>query len=539
MRRLSDRQVLGTTVAELVGGRWAISLLAYAINAPLNLVSIATNADVRTDSSSWWHWGVVGLAGYAVFGLVLLLADVTAFRHRRVRPVPVAAVVVLGAVGGGARGVVVGVLAQQWGLAPESATLVMTRVATGVVLGAIVLPMAALAFAMIAAYRRQRGELVVAMRGAHAEVMRAEGVTDELERTLLDAVRDDLTLVARSNDPDVAREVSHRIWRDADVQPRTRMDWRALVRATVVANPLATTPVAVVWSASALGVLTAALGLPRALMQIALSIVVIALCFWAGRLVMRRRPSWSGTALVVVIVATTVFTGPVASALFDPRDGHAGRGLVLVNAIWLTFVILIVGFIDASVRSGEQVLAGLREWIGADEVMVAAERAEQDRLRRVLATRLHSNVQSRLLAASAFDRLPGLSLLDVDALLAEAASASVDERLHAVVAEWTALMSVALDVDVADERGLQEADAVVRIVEEALANAFRHGHAGAATVAVRSAGGAVEIEVVDDGILGEPAGPGVGSAILDWLAPGTWTLMSTPAGTRLSVRLPA
>lgn len=539
MRRLSDRQVLGTTVAELVGGRWAISLLAYAINAPLNLVSIATNADVRTDSSSWWQWAVLALIGYAALGVVLLLADVTAFRRRREHPVPVAAVAALGVVAGGTRGGVVGTLAYVWGIAPESTGLVLTRIVTGAALGAVMLPVSALALAMVATYRRQRSELVSSMRAAHIDVMRADGATEELQRVLLASVRDDLSRVAQSNDPSIAREVSHRIWHEQVVLPQTRMDWRALARASVAANPLATTPVAVIWSLSALGSLTAALGLSRALAQIAFSIAVIGVCFRLGRLVVRRHPQASTVVLVAVIVATTLLTGPVASALFDPRDGQAGRGLVVVNAIWLTFVILIVGFIDAAVRSGERVLAGLRAQIGTDEITVAAQRTEQDRLRRTLAAQMHSSVQSRLLAMAAFGGSAGVPMLDLDGLVDDPAGASMTDRLQVVAAEWAALMSVTLDVDFADEPGPQQGDVIVRIAAEALANAFRHGHARSASVAVRSAGSAVEIEVVDDGILGEPAGPGVGSAILDWLAPGTWTLTSTPAGTRLSVHLAA
>jgi len=72
------------------------------------------------------------------------------------------------------------------------------------------------------------------------------------------------------------------------------------------------------------------------------------------------------------------------------------------------------------------------------------------------------------------------------------------------------------------------AKAVVRVVEEGLANAYRHGHAGSVEVSIAASADGVRIRVLDDGD-GPPADirPGLGSAVLESLAPAEWSLART------------
>ena len=82
---------------------------------------------------------------------------------------------------------------------------------------------------------------------------------------------------------------------------------------------------------------------------------------------------------------------------------------------------------------------------------------------------------------------------------------------------------------------------VARVVGEAVANARKHGAARSAQVTVTGAHGAVDVVVLDDGSGPDEGLPGMGSAWLDFVAPGAWALEPGPdgTGTRLHVRLAA
>lgn len=541
MRGLSDKQVLGSTVGALVGGRWAISWIAYVVNAPLNLVAIGSNAGSSTPNATWSAWLLVSAIGYLAFGIVLLLAHWTAFRRRAQRPVPMPFVILLGLVAGGVRGLAVGVLAQTWELAPSSGALVATRMVTGAVLGAVLVPLAAFILASIAAYRAQRSALLFERRALQVLALRDEGVTRDLESALLASVQDDLAAVSRTQDPELARAVSRRIWSEGgDVAPVPRLHWASILRASMERNPFATAPVAVIWALSSIGTLTAAIGLSRAAAQVAFSVAAIAISFELGRAVVARYPTSSLLAFVVTMVVVVLLTGPVASVIFDDRAWPAGVSLVLVNSIWLPLLAVGAGFVVAVVRSSEEVLADLRDQVSDVEVEALAAHDERERLRRELATRLHGSVQSRLLAAAALPRagtLPDSTLNDlVEALGHGEGLESLDVRLDRIARPWAALMQVRISIGPETAGGLD--DAIVRVVEEGLANAYRHGHASSATVTVDGDYTQCRVVIADDGVgVAEGARPGLGSAVLDSLAPGSWSLDAGPVGMVLTAEL--
>ena len=541
MRGLADRGVLGSTVGALVGGRWAISWIAYLLNAPLNLVAIGSNAGLSTPDATWSAWLLVSVIGYLAFGIVLLLAHWTAFRRRAQRPVPMPYVVLLGLVAGGVRGLTVGALAQTWELAPSSGALVATRVVTGAILGAVLVPLAAFILASIAAYRTQRSALLSERRALQVLALRDEGVTRDLESALLASVQDDLAAVSRTQDPELAREVSRRIWSEGgDVALVPRLHWASILRASVERNPFATAPVAVIWALSSIGTLTAAIGLTRAVAQVTFSVAAIAICFEIGRAVVARHPTSSLLAFVVTMVVVVLLTGPAASVLFDDRAWPAGLSLVLVNSIWLPLLAVGAGFVVAVVQSSEAVLDDLRDQVSDVEVEALAAHDERERLRRELATRLHGSVQSRLLVAAALPRagtLPDGMLNDLVVALGDGeGSESLDARLDRIAKPWAALMQVRISVGPDAAGGMD--DAIVRVVEEGLANAYRHGRASTVTVMVERDGGYCRVVIADDGVgLAEGARPGLGSAVLDSLAPNSWSLDALPSGARLTVLL--
>lgn len=541
MPELARKRVLGSSVNDLIGGRWAISLIAYAVNAPVNLIVIGSNAGSSASSTSWTTWLAAAAVAYVAFGLVFLLAHLTAFRHRAQSPRSAASVVALGAVAGGVRGLVLALIVASWGLASASPGMVAMRIGIGVALGAILVPLVAFALGSIDAYRSQRTALLFELRRLRAATMAEQGITRELEAALMVSVQDQLDEVVRTRDPAVARDVSHQIWNDiADPKPEPRMRWSSVLRASVQHNPFAIALVATIWSIAAIGTLTTSIGLTSALAQIAFSVAAIAVCFAAGRRLTNRHPRHAVAIVLTTLSILVLATGPLASAIFDPRPWPAGASLIIANSIWLPLLTLATGFVMAALRSGEDVLDDLCRQVSEDELAAIVAHDERERLRRELATRLHGTVQSRLLAASLAPTDSHVLTQWINGLQSlgspPATSRRLSELVDAVVDPWSALMEVLVESPLPDTTGVDAS--IIRVLEEALANSFRHGRATRVRVSIVIDGNAWLITVQDNGIgLSEDHSPGLGQGVLSTIAPDAWEMSHNGDGTCVTARI--
>jgi signal transduction histidine kinase len=547
----SSKKILGLTYRQLIGGRWAISLIAYLLNAPLNLLAILGNLDSALRAQEASTWFAIAVIGYLVLGAVVLIANYTLFRNRSITPVPVWWVVALGAMAGGIRGVVVGTLAESWGVTTGGFALIATRTVTGMLLGAVLLPLAALLLSTINAYVTRRESLLRERRVLHAERMRAEGVSEALHVALVASVKGDLDEVARTQDADLARSVSHRVWEAVDGEtPQPRVRWGRVLATAFSHNPYPTFTVSFIWLLSAWGALFATIGVARALMQMIFTLACIAACFSVGRRFTSVRVGVSLLTFVVVMTTLVILTGPVAAALFDPRPLAASAPLIIINTVWLPLMTVATGIVVNAVRSSERVLATLTHQVDDEEIAAAAAQQEAQRIRRDLATRLHGNVQSRLLAAAGLMRQPALlqqaGITDPALLLQELTSGidvssgiderSLTEQIDAITRPWSALMSIT--VNIVGDVDEQHASAVARVVEEGLANSYRHGSAREVRCDVQADGAEVLVVIHDDGRGdGRPQVPGIGSAVLNSLS-SDWSMQVLPeGGHRLTVRL--
>lgn len=538
----TDRTILGLTLRQHIGGRWAISLLAYGINAPIN-IALTFSGNANATGVTAQQTLMLAVLGYLGFGVVALLGDVSVFRHRRVRPASIAAVVLLGALAGLVRGLIIGLGAQA--LSSDAAAFTATRVVTSTLLGAVLVPVLALLLSITATYRARRDELVAEAAELQAQVMREDGASEAIRAALLASVRADLEEVARTGDPQKARDVGREMWTESTGAAVPRLPWRAVVAQSITRNPFPTVPVASVWALSAIGTLVATLGVVRGASQVVASVLVIAVMFALGRRWVAA--GGGGWAFVVVMGVVIVLTGPVASVLFDPRPWPAGAGLVLANTVWLPMLTIVIGVVMTAVRASEDVLTDLAGSVDASAVAVIAAHEETTRLRRELAAQMHGTVHSRLLAATA---------ITSDVSVSDAASAAIEEALRPTAADlrslgdrvdevattWRGLMSVVVDVAPAVVAlGPPASETVARVVEEALANSYRHGRASAIHIRVRSDGAGVIVTIEDDGVQPVVAsGTGMGSALFDAASRGMWSLTPLPdgSGTRLSVHVP-
>lgn len=518
--RIGDTRLLGSTLRQLIGGRWAVSWILYLINLPLNFIGMASNV-VSVDNAYVGEWIALWAVGYIAFGAVLFAAHLTVLRHRETTPVAIGVVVAVGGLAGGARGLVVGTLTHVWGLSNGGWDVVAMRAITGTVLGMILLPMGALFLALISEYHRQRSALLMAMSELESQRMRAEGESDVLREALVAQVADQIT-----NDSISLRSASHRVW--PDPAPLARVQWREVITTSIVHSPFPGAVVALIWSASAFLTVIVAIGLVRGALQVAASALAI---WWIFRIARRHMPSGNVAGAVYffgVMTVTVIITGPLASLVFDPRPLGTGIAMIVANTIWLPLFTVLASICVGAVRSGQQVLDRLHARVHADEVAAHAAQHEKKRLQRDIAESLHS-LQSRVYTA----QLIGAERVNLTDLVPSSdALQTPAEVIDSLVAPWTSIIEITLNLPVSP-LSLSEARGVKRIVQEGLTNAYRHGHATACAISVIRDGGGLFIQVQDNGTgLGlDPATPrGLGSAILDEVCPGRWTVVEQPIG---------
>ncbi len=533
----TDNRILGLTIREHIGGRWAVSLLAYLLNIPLNLLAILTHVTQSPSASDALRWLGVATVGYLALGLVLLLAHLTVLRHRRTQPVSVWLVIVIGAIAGATRGFVVGYLAVALALPDAGPNAIAVRVATGMGLGAVLVPLAALFISIVATYLSRRTTLVTERQAWEVTRMKAEGVSEGLRRAFLEDIRGDLHTVAEAQNPELARSMSRRIWETTpSASSRERLHIRHVLRTSITSNSYAAWPVSIIWILSAWGPLSLTLGWLRALTQIAFTVACLWLIFRIGRTLTLRHPRYALVIFIAVIAVTVVVTGPVASVIFDERSMQESLHFILLNSIWLPLVIMLVTVVAGAIRSSEQVIDALAESVDGEEIRALAAISEEERIRRDVASQLHGNVQARLLASAALMRQPDLMrqlgisnpaeiLLDVDDFMfSPAANMNISEHIDAVVRPWSALVHTSVHLD-ADSVPPECEDAACRIVEEGLSNAYRHGGATSVEIHVIREPAGLRVRVLDDGggFTHTPE-PGLGMTLINSFEPESWSL---------------
>ncbi len=516
--RIGDIEVLGLTLRQLIGGRWAVSWVLYLINLPLNFLGMSSHI-VDARSADVLPWLIVWAIGYVVFGIVLLAANLTVLRNRRTMPVAIGVVVAVGAIAGGFRGLTVGIGADLAGISAGDLSLIAVRILTGTALGIMLVPLGALFLALISEYNRQRSALIGELTALEATRMRTEGASDLLRQTLIEQLAEKI-----STDSDSLRAASHEVW-PAD-SPRERVRWGNVVMTSLLHNPFPGTAVAVVWSVSALLTLTAAIGPVRGTLQVAASALAI---WWIFRLARYFMPSGRLTGLlwfVVVMLATIIVTGPVASLIFDPRPVGSGTALILANAFWLPLFTILISICIGAVRSSEMVLHNLQTRVTSDDIAARATEQEMIRLKRAVAESLHS-VQSRVYAARA--QGSGQAFL-ADLVSAPDASLSPEEILQSVIDPWASLIEI--DVQLPSiPLSLTEARSVKRVIQEGLANAYRHGGASQSSIGIAREATALVVEMIDNGVGKDPHSRlGLGSAILEEVSDGQWSLHTLEDG---------
>jgi signal transduction histidine kinase len=550
---------LPPSARERIGGRWAISLRGYAVLCVLVVVGMAS-ADF-TPLGSGVAPGSTPLfvvVQWLLAGAMLLLAHLTVFRHRSVRPVPIWAVVLLGAVLALARPACVIAIRAAQGQYPIEGLLIRT---TGVwmVIVAILLPALAYVFATRAWYSGERARLIARDVEVEAERLRASGAIETAREVLrgtvnqqLDASRASAADMRARGETDAefvadllmhtardsVRPLSHGLW----VPPREdypSVSWRQVAAFEARRNPLPILVPSVGFVLISTPLMVATSGWAGAFVLAVVALVSIGVVFRVGRRCIRARSGLTVPVVVGAVLAAPVPIIAVGATWFGSSVAAFAPAVVLLG------LLLIVGGIPAAASGvARDTIADLEAMVAEREVAQLALNQEHARIRRELAAHLHGTLQPRLVNASHAvreaarggdaDRLEA-AMRDAETALALADDAaatgpySLAQVVDTAQRDWSRLLVITWDIR-AEEPQVAPAAAVAEVLREALANAVVHGQATAADVGMARDGDDLVVTVMDNGI-GPQRGPrGLGAEVLDGATARRWTLQSRDAG---------
>jgi hypothetical protein len=462
----------------------------------------------------------------------------------------VIAIVMLGAVVGCARSASMYAASVGIGIQDPDSALAVARTVTGGIQGAAIYPLGVLAFSLIATYREQRRALIAEQIAWETRRLRDAREWSGIRQDVIAPISGELQALGTGLDQRVigvdeasvaVRQRAHDLWGDAQPAPTVpRVHLGTAIVLSLRHRPFATWLILAIWLPTALGTAWAVGDFPRAPLGVLLAGAIIAVVFESANAIVRRWPaSWLASLLLGLVVAI-VLTSPSLSLIGGmPEQGRAAYSAV--NAVWLAMLVVLAAIVMGALRRGEVILSELHLAVDAASVETLAQEEERRRVVREVATTLHGTLQGRL-ATLRDSESAGDAVRETLAMLQTRPPIAKSTRLTRVASEalepWRSLM--AITVECADDivaPGV--AQAVGDVLEECLANAFRHGRARHVDCAVSCRGHSVEITVRDDGAgLGKSDGaPGLGSRILD--RSGAWTRTYEGGGATVRVSIPS
>ena len=547
----------------LLGGRWAVSLRGGLIFSALLLIGGSVGALSQLEMPPR---AVVTLAlvSWLVISVLYLAADLTVFRQRRTRPVPVAWLIALGASAGLARGAIAlalpesrAVLGDGWsGVATAAAYFVPPTVLMTVLITYLI--------AITDWYATERARLLLFEIDAEAARLRAVGALNAARAVITTRIQNSLEeqLSALERAANVAnpaarlsdilldaaagyvRPESHRLWQERDGMPR-RSSLGDLERASLAA-PLPIVLPYVMWATVVVPAAAVHLGGATRLAGALAVLAAMAVLYPLGSAAIRRyapAPHYLRARLLsLVVMIPAALIGPIVAAALG-LDATSTLERVVPVAVIVALTIA-VSWAQAALRLADTRLHTLRNHAEEAEFERLALEAATEQMQRDLALYLHGTVQAGLVA-SAYAIQDAAARGDKIALEqaidgARAAAARVDEHTPAVTRDlaavraaidetWGGVLAVRWILP-DSELSATVVDRLGKVARECLANASIHGAASEATVRIVAESDCVIVEITDNGSGLGDGKPGLGSAVLNEATAGQWTIASVATG---------
>lgn len=229
----------------------------------------------------------------------------------------------------------------------------------------------------------------------------------------------------------------------------------------------------------------------------------------------RKRTDLAKLNYLGSLIITSAAGGIFGTVLLHLYLGGINPLMMVTSSWWLGSLIWVVGTFKVAAEDFALLRADL-EKLAPEELDREALAAVRKIQNRDLANLLHSKTQNRMLAQAMRLESGGSIESELEELRSMLAGLPTSHReqpsTEELTARWAGVLALKWQIDREPE------ELTMRVIEEAVANAYRHGLATEVTISLEGS----QVVIVDNGLGPKNGAAGLGSSLFD--TAGAWTL---------------
>ena len=558
---------------ESICGVHALDTKIYLYIAPIAIFLsplLLSNISDRREATLWM---VSSALAYVVLVMWIALARRALLARRKNRGFTIWSILAVGAVAGYLKGYLTQIFGLYYGLGSTSNGSSMLSGLRGVVAWIIIVPFLATFANLIHRLKSQHQDALDSLVLIEATKFGNQDAIKKVKSTARDQIENELSklltvtrqqILDFQHEPiesqfekisnvltlsatEIVRPMSHQLSLDK-FHFDTSLRWRKILGGSLRNNPF------LVWFNSSLIVVgTLFTLLNQKLLLSTISIVIVlqfgliaCLIYFAKRL--QERMNSRGLSIIICVDLFITFVSWTLMNRFMDDYLFLLTQRLFLNFFWTMLVLVGTGFLSNffSGKDGDTSLVLL----AIDESRIGNLLLERElqQTKYDIARYLHGNLQSRMMALSlTLDMTKDKSSKhELDSALSIAESLlnspfaeyvfledqSLKEEVSKVVSRWAGLLVVETNIEDIEEKVSGHLKrAIGAAIEEAIANALRHGFAKSVWIRIYEDTPGIVVEVIDDGVGPRAHDAGMGSRLYDSVATKGWSLQFRLEGT--------
>ena len=547
-------------------GRNSLDLQIYIFFSPIIIIIQPLNIIANTGASN-----LLLITISSIFSFFILLATIKTFqlifmKKKEYSPIPIWLIFVIGSVTGAVKGVALFLINKELGVINDSDLILKNQILFAILAWGVIVPVFAATSNQIALVRDRRLIIMDELLLEESVKLVNEDRLTQIKQSVRLAIESDVSLlmqevqtqITKSKDSTLeeryqqiskvlldsaenfVRPLSHKLMVDNRMEFPSPTLWQ--IFALALRKPIF--PIFPLLLLNTVSSLTALLRLELS------SIEVLAICLQQiGLLAILIFSLQKFVAnFKHLVVAATLFTVSLNVYLstsflqmFNSQiSGVAQINRYILNCVWELSFFVIISFLYNLFRSELDIRSFVKQLIDSSKIDQSLAQDEALRVQYDIARYLHGNLQSRMMSlgltlkmSQQQDEESMTSAMSIaDSLLNSPFAEYLDqhsrtliEEVNFAVGKWEGLLNVKTDIEDLDAKlSFVQKRAIGAVVEEALANALRHGFAKEVDIRIYQGKTGISIDITDDGIGPRMQKPGLGTRLYDLVAINGWSL---------------
>ena len=547
-------------------GRNSLDLQIYIFFSPIIIIIQPLNIIANTGASN-----LLLITISSIFSFFILLATIKTFqlifmKKKEYSPIPIWLIFVIGSVTGAVKGVALFLINKELGVINDSDLILKNQILFAILAWGVIVPVFAATSNQIALVRDRRLIIMDELLLEESVKLVNEDRLTQIKQSVRLAIESDVSLlmqevqtqITKSKDSTLeeryqqiskvlldsaenfVRPLSHKLMVDNRMEFPSPTLWQ--IFALALRKPIF--PIFPLLLLNTISSLTVLIRLELSSFQL------IAICLQQiGLLAILIFSLQKFIAIfkhfvipaTLFMLALNVYLSALFLNVFNSQiSGVAEVNRLVLNFVWELSFFIIVSFIYNLFRNELDVRSFIKQLIDSSKIDQSLAQDEALRVQYDIARYLHGNLQSRMMSlgltlkmSEQQDEESMTSAMSIaDSLLNSPFAEYLDQHSRTLIEEvdfavgkWEGLLNVKTDIENLDAKlSFVQKRAIGAVVEEALANALRHGFAKEVGIRIYQGKTGISIDITDDGIGPRMQKPGLGTRLYDLVAINGWSL---------------